>query len=141
MTKRYTLFHLILLLALFVIPNLLSANNGEPGSGMQPRRLTKADSLAIAMGHCNPVTIPEVDCATRTVTLSAYINWLFTGIQEPVVANWNTGQVAHKITVTPPGLWNWDASNTGCEPNHWNTDYDQQGAFFLGPLIITGPPA
>jgi hypothetical protein len=160
MTKRYTLLHLILPIALFVIPSLLYAN-GEPIGNMstgepignpilvepignpQTGKPATPDSLALAMGHCNPITVAVVNCATKTIELSAYVSWLFTGVLEPWVATWSNGVTAHKITITPadlPGTWNWDASGTGCEQNHWNTDYAQPGNFFLGVVDIQGQP-
>lgn len=137
MTKRYTPFRLILLLALFVIPYLLRANGdptNPPTSGPKD-----PDLSALRVGHCNPITLPVVNCATQQIELSAYVSWTFSGLLEPIVATWNTGQVAHKITITNadlPGQWNWDASGTGCEPNHWNTDYNQPGTFFTGDLVL-----
>ncbi len=105
----------------------ISLSNGNP------------DSIGAALGHCNPITFAVVNCLTHTIELSAFISWTFTGQLEPMVVTWSTGEVAHKITVTPPGLWNWDASFTSCEPNHWDNNYDQPGTFFTGNLEVLGP--
>lgn len=142
MAKRYTTLLICLIFCFLAFPGLVHATGDpEPKKVVQPRMLTKADSIAIALGHCNPETLPVVDCSTGTITLTAVIVWTFSGLIEPVVATWNTGDVSHKITVVPPGFWDWDASGTTCEPSHWNTDYDQPGSFFDGPLELTATPA
>ncbi|MFN0173103.1 MAG: hypothetical protein ACKVU0_00550, partial [Saprospiraceae bacterium] len=143
MAKRYTFFRIIPLFALFVIPYLLRAN-GEPinvsTNGNSPTSNPDSLSEAIRLGHCNPITVAIINCVTHTIELSAFVNWTFTGQLDPYVATWNTGEVAHRITVVPPGAWSWDPTVTGCEPNHWNNTYDQPGAFFLGVIDITGQP-
>ena len=151
MAKRYTLLRLIPLFALFVFPYVLRAEGGPldggpvisgggPGAPTWQLSLSSKDSLAIAMGHCNPITVAVVNCATKTIELSAYIRYLFSGQLDPVVATWNTGEVAHKITVVPPGAWEWDPSASGCEVNHWENTYDQSGTFFYDTLNILGQP-
>jgi len=141
MTKPYTFFRLILpLLALVVVPSLLHANgvpNGNPPNGGP----ASPDSIARVLGHCLPTTLAEVNCVTHTIELSAWISFIFTGQLEPQVVTWSTGEIGHKITVLAPGTWNWDASGTGCEPNHWNNNvYSQPGSFFQGTLNILGGP-
>lgn len=134
MMKFFTCFQT---LSFVVLPYLLYAH-------VEPLDIPSScprdpDSIALRFGHCNPITLSVVNCATHTIELSAYISWTFTGLQEPYLATWNTGQVAHKITVTAdqlPGVWTWDASGTGCEPNHWNNEYVQPGTFFLENIQI-----
>lgn len=104
MAERYTFLRLIPLFALFVIPNLLHGSGdptGNPPNGGQ----ISPDSIAnaLALGHCNPVTVEVIDCATKTIRLSAYVRFLFSGQLVPYVALWNTGDSAHQITVVPPG--------------------------------------
>ena len=159
MAKRYSFFRIILLLALFVIPQLIRANggptngvpfdgvllNGGPANGTLTTQNWSfksggPDSMAMLLGHCNPVTVAVVNCATQTIELSAFVQYLFTGQLDPVVAVWNTGEEAHRITVVPPGAWSWDPSFTGCEPNHWANTYDQPGSFFYGTIDISGDP-
>jgi len=101
--------------------------------------LGNPDSIGALLGHCQAVIFADTNCLTQTIELSAFVSWTFTGQLEPMTVTWNTGEIAHKITVTPPGLWNWDASITGCEPNHWHNEYDQPGSFFSGNLEILGP--
>ncbi len=101
--------------------------------------LGNPDFMAAPLGHCQDTTIAVINCVTHTIELSAYVYWVFTGQFEPIVATWSTGQVAHKITVTPPGVWSWDPLPTGCEPYHWHTEYKQPGSFFLGNIDIQGP--
>ena len=141
MTERHTFFRLILPFALFVVPYLLYANgepvNGNPLNG-GPDNPEAIDSK---LGHCNPIVLPVINCVTHTIELSAFVNWAFTGVLEPFVANWNTGQVAHKITVVPPGAWSWDPSVTTCEQSHWANEYNQPGTFFLGNIDITSTGA
>ncbi|MFN0033436.1 MAG: hypothetical protein ACKVUS_00130, partial [Saprospiraceae bacterium] len=144
MTKRYSFFQLILPILLFVIPSLLCAN-GEPAGNPLTNGPGKPDSLASKLGHCNPITFKEIDCVTKTIKLSAFVSWTFTGLLEPVVATWNTGEVAHKITVVPPGAWNWDPASSSppntCEMSHWDNTYSQPGTFFDDTLQILGPLA
>jgi hypothetical protein len=152
MTKRSTLLSLILMFALFVIPHLSLANgdpvnNGGPVNGTpsnnQPHVLSAVNeqiALDIALGHCNPITVATVNCATKTIELAAVVRYLFSGQMDPYIATWNTGEVAHKITVVPPGAWDWDPSGTGCEQNHWENTYDQPGTFFYGNIDIQGQP-
>jgi len=144
MAKRYTFFRLILLFALFVIPYLLYAN-GEPTSnplngGPLNGNPGNPDSVAMRLGHCNPVTVVTVNCVTKTIELSAFVRWAFSGIMDPYVSTWSTGEVAHKITVFPPGAWSWDPSATSCEPYHWANTYNQPGTFFEDTLNILGEP-
>lgn len=139
MTKRYTFFRVILF-SLFVIPSLLKANGtlptGNPLVG-EPGNPAQTDSIAKVLGHCNPIVMPVVNCATHTIELGAFIQYTFTGVLDPVVADWSNGQNAHTISVTPPGAWSWDASQSGCEPAHWANEYEQNGSFFLGTIDLT----
>ncbi|MFN0216653.1 MAG: T9SS type A sorting domain-containing protein [Saprospiraceae bacterium] len=141
MKKPCTFFRLIPFFALFVTPLLLRAN-GDPTGNMPNSDPVSTDSItrALALGHCNPITSAEINCTTHTIELSAWVLYIFSGQLVPYVAYWNTGETAHKITVVPPGAWSWDASATGCEPNHWQNEYNQPGAFFEGTLNITGAP-
>jgi hypothetical protein len=137
MAKNYKTISLSLLMLCGFIPLTLLANGiplttGGPGD---------PDSMAIRMGHCNPVTeIIEYDCETRTITLGAYILWTWTGIREPTSGLWSNGIFAHKITVTPPGSWSWDPTFTGCEASHWQNTFTEPSSFFDGTLGINGPP-
>ncbi len=97
------------------------------------------DLVNASLGHCQDTTFANVNCITHTIELSAYVYFVFSGQLVPVIATWSTGQVAHKITVSPPGVWSWDPVPTGCEPNHWHTEYNQAGTFFLGSVDIQGP--
>lgn len=92
-------------------------------------------------GHCMAITIADTNCLTKTVELSAFVYYLFTGMYEPLSVLWSSGQTAHKIIVSAPGSWSWDASVTGCETNHWHTEYTLSGEFFAGNLSIQGPGA
>lgn len=83
----------------------------------------KQDSSERVLGHCQPHIEKKFNCAEGTIELSAYVLYLFTGQNEPQTVLWSTGQTAHKIVVTPPGTWSWDASNTGCEVYHFNTSF------------------
>ncbi|MBK6995312.1 MAG: proprotein convertase P-domain-containing protein [Lewinellaceae bacterium] len=78
------------------------------------------DSTEALLGHCQPIIAVEYNCSEGTIELSAYVSWLFTGVLEPIEANWSTGETAYKIIVSPPGTWTWDASGTGCEPYHYD---------------------
>ncbi|MFN0214229.1 MAG: hypothetical protein ACKVT2_08235, partial [Saprospiraceae bacterium] len=140
MTKRYTLFRLILPIALVIIPYFSWANGGPNAPPTRKDPISK-DSLAsaIRLGHCNPVVQAFPDCTTKTILLRAFIDWLFTGLREPIVADWSTGETAHQIVVVPPGMWSWDPSFSGCEVNHWDNEYVAFGPFYDGPLEITGP--
>ncbi|MFN0173958.1 MAG: HYR domain-containing protein [Saprospiraceae bacterium] len=121
-------------LCLFFLANSFSAF-AEPDPA--PTNNTPGDP--IVLGHCQPIVIADTNCVTHTIELSAFVSWIFTGLLEPVVATWTTGEVAHKITVVPPGNWAWDPTITSCEPFHYHTDYKQPGTFFLGTINIQGP--
>lgn len=140
MIKPFSVFRLITFFALFVAPSLLCANGELTGNPMNGRPVN-TDSTSSMQGHCIPTTLAEINCVTHTIELSAWITYIFTGQLEPQVVTWSTGQIGHKITVSSPGTWSWDASATGCEPNHWdNNIYNQSGSFFLGTLDILGQP-
>ncbi|MDO8367852.1 MAG: gliding motility-associated C-terminal domain-containing protein [Saprospiraceae bacterium] len=138
MAKRYTFLRLILPFALFVIPYLLRAN-GDPSGDPQNIKPTNLDSLTRVLGHCNPIVQVNVNCADQTILLRAFVDFAFSGQRVPIVAQWNTGELSHIIIVEPPGAWSWDPTGTGCEPNHWDNEYEALGPFFDGPLEITGP--
>ena len=99
------------------------------------------DSLSQPRGHCKAQIRLDTICATQEITISAYIYWTFTGVLQPTVATWSTGQFAHKITVTPPGTWFWDPIGTTCEEYHWETDLTLDLPFFEGPVELTAPTA
>ena len=121
-------------LCLFFLANAASAF-AEPDPA--PTNNTPVDP--IILGHCRPIIIADTNCVTHTIELSAFVNWIFTGLLEPIVATWSTGEVAHKITVVPPGNWYWDPFITSCEPNHYQTEYKQPGTFFSAAINIQGP--
>ena len=146
MTKRYTFLRLIPFFALLFVPCLSWANgdptgnlNGDPlfGEPLYGEPIT-LDS-AMKLGHCNPIVQVNINCVDKTILLRAFVDFLFSGQRVPIVAQWNTGELSHIIIVTPPGAWSWDPSGTGCEPNHWENEFDALGPFFNGPLVITGP--
>ncbi|MFN0213483.1 MAG: HYR domain-containing protein [Saprospiraceae bacterium] len=121
-------------------------NPSSPGGNIDSSKVQIGQASGIdpylmdaKLGHCEAKTVATVNCFTHTIELSAYVHFVFTGQLEPIVAKWSTGQTAHKITVSPPGVWSWDPSTTGCEPNHWHTEYNQPGTFFTGNLDIQGP--
>lgn len=91
------------------------------------------------LGHCQDTTVVSINCTTHTLELSAYVYYVFSGQFLPIIAEWTTGQYAHKITVSPPGVWSWAPSASGCELYHWHTEYKQEGTFFLGNVEIQGP--
>jgi subtilisin-like proprotein convertase family protein len=110
--------HLFLHLVFAISPFLLQASTlptGNPPSVQQGAQ----DSTKALLGHCQPIIIKTYNCSEGTIELSAYVSLLFTGQLEAQVVLWSTGDTAHKITVTPPGTWSWDASYTGCEPVHF----------------------
>jgi len=120
----------ILILCLGMLPTLaLAFDPGDP---------PPADSLA-GRGHCKAQVRLDTICATQEITISAYIFWTWTGVLQPVVGTWNTGQVAHKITVAPPGTWSWDPTGTTCEEYHWGNEVTLDFPFFEGPVEISGP--
>lgn len=142
MAKRYTIFRLIPLFALLACTTQVWANGdpvGNPVGNPVKIKPTNLDSLTKIMGHCNPIVQASINCQTKTIILRAFVDFLFSGTREPIVAEWNTGEIAHIITVVPPGMWSWDPSGTGCEPNHWDNEFSADGPFFDGPLEITGP--
>jgi len=134
MKKPYTFFRVILFLALLAIPNLSFAN-GEPGTNPPNGSPEVQGLLDSKLGHCVPVIVPVANCATGTVELFAFISYTFTGILDPYVATWSTGQVAHKITVVPPGTWSWDYSGAGCD--HPLIPYTADGSVFSPPGIAS----
>ncbi|MEZ4926490.1 MAG: gliding motility-associated C-terminal domain-containing protein [Saprospiraceae bacterium] len=115
---------------LFFIPSL--------ASGMEIGDPTDPDSL-LQRGHCSTVIEVDTNCATGELQLSAYILWTFSQLLQPVAPTWNTGEVAHKINVVPPGTWSWDPGITTCEIWHQFSEVTYDGSFFPGPIEITGP--
>ena len=112
----------------------MSVAANKPGGPADP------DSLA-NLGHCSTVIVADTNCATQEITLSAYVNWTWTLVNQPLVATWSNGLSAHKITVVPPGTWSWDPSGTTCEPWHQYSSVTFDKPFFEGPVEITGPTA
>lgn len=113
------------------------AKNGEPATTTNPDSLAKANE----MGHLKCIVETDTNCVTKQITLEAWIEYSFTGVMQAVTVPWNTGQVAHKIIVTPPGYWTWDVTGIGCESTHWLNYIDLPNSFFQGGLEIQGPPA
>ncbi len=99
---------------------------------------THPDSLA-NVGHCSTVIVVDTICGTHQITLSAYVNWTWTGVHQPVSPLWSNGVLAHKITVTPPGTWNWDPNGTTCEVWHQFNDVTINSSFFNDSIEIIGP--
>ncbi len=127
---------LILLLIISVLPVLLQANTHSWGHPPGPRSGVQ-DSTENLLGHCQPIIRKTFNCAEGTIELEAFVIFLFTGQTLPQVVLWSTGETAHKITVSPPGTWSWDASNTGCEVYHYNTSFSLET---LGTFPLTTPP-
>lgn len=123
----------LLFAAIWIWPGLAFAHlAGDP---------TRPDSLA-RLGHCTTVIVADTNCATHKVTLSAFVDWTFTGIRQPVVPIWSNGLAAHKISVSPPGTWSWDANGTSagsCEPWHSFNSITIEGSFFEDSIDIMGP--
>ncbi len=130
MAKLYT-FLLILICPL----SIFAFNNDFPTHPTDP------DSAAMmpVEGHERCTTHVKVNCTTRTIELTAHVDFLFTGATMEVVAPWSTGQNVHKIIVTPPGSWSWDVTGFGCD--HITTLVDLDGTFFNGQIDVTAPPA
>ena len=134
MANFYTKFFAskLLTICLLLLPMMANAiNYGGP---------TDPDSLA-RWGHCKAVVEIDTNCVTQDITIAAFVYWTFTGVHQPVVGTWSTGQVAHKITVVPPGTWSWDPNGTTCEEYHWGNEGSFNVAFFAGPIELTPPPA
>lgn len=124
----------VLLLVLLALPALVfSRPIGGPEDPGNP------DSLAQnPLGHLSCIIHADTNCVDHTVTLEAWASYLFTGIEEPLTAAWSTGETAHKIVVSPPGTWSWDASNVGCEPVHQFNTITMDNGFYTGTLDIIG---
>ncbi len=95
------------------------------------------DSLATVSedGHLKCIIKPTINCTNHTITLEAWTTFLFTGVEVPVSAQWNTGEFLHKIVVTEGGTYTWDATGFGCD--HQDNTITVPD-FFPGPLVITG---
>lgn len=110
---------------------LMAFSNNAPAT-------VEHDSLATGdLGHL-VCTIHQIeDCVSKTITLEAWLQYPFTGIEVPATAPWSTGQNAHKIVVTPPGAWSWDVTGLGCD--HYQNAVNITESFFSGPIEINGP--
>ena len=117
MNKLYTNYSILCsFFLLMLLPTTGAwAKNGEPATTTNPDSLAKANE----MGHLKCIVEPDTNCVTRQIALEAWIEYSFTGVKQAVTVPWNTGQVAHKIIVTPPGSWSWDVTGIGCESTHW----------------------
>lgn len=93
------------------------------------------------LGHLECIVYSDTNCTDKTLVLEAWIHYTFTDVSLPVTVPWSTGQVAHKIIVTPPGYWYWDATGIGCELVHQLQYITINQSFFNGPIDIMGPPA
>lgn len=118
--KNYFPFFYLFLYLVFAISPVLVQGSPRPFGNPPAVQQGAQDSTKALLGHCQPVIVAAYNCAEGTIELSAFVAYLFTGQFEPQVPLWSTGETAHKITVTPPGTWSWDASDTGCEPYHYN---------------------
>ncbi|MFN0034106.1 MAG: hypothetical protein ACKVUS_03500 [Saprospiraceae bacterium] len=96
------------------------------------------DSLSRLMGHCSTMTVIDTNCATHTITLSAYIYWTWTGVQQPLSPPWSNGITAHKITVEPPGTWSWSATSHTCEIWHAYNEITLDKPIFETNIDIIG---
>ena len=113
---------------------------GEPVEMGAPYLTVFPDSLA-RLGHCKAIIVIDTLCGTEEITLSAFIDYTFTGIRQPFVGTWSNGITAHKITVIPPGTWSWSPAGTTCEEYHWSNEASFDFSFFDGPIEIYGPTA
>lgn len=130
--KRYFAFRL--LIAAFVsLPLVASAS---PWRG-----LPESDSLASLLGHCSTTIVVDTNCLTHELTLSAFIDWTWTGVHQPMSPLWSNGVSAHKIVVTPPGTWSWDAAGATCEIWHTFNEVTFTSSFFNDSIRISGPTA
>lgn len=131
--KNYlSLLPLFLQLTFGLFPLCLQAAplpTGNPPSIQQGGQ----DSIQALLGHCQPFIEKKYNCSEGTVELSAFVSWLFTGQTDPITAVWSNGVTAHKIVVTPPGTWSWDATITGCEPYHFNTTFTSDSVSIYPP--------
>jgi hypothetical protein len=135
MIKHYTKFILIAFIFLWKSLGVMAENDAPPGNPTDP------DSLSQLRGHCKAQVRLDTNCLTQEITISAYVYWTWTAVLQPVVANWSTGQQAHKISVVPPGTWSWDPAGTTCEEYHWETGTTLDLPFFEGPVDLTAPAA
>lgn len=93
---------------------------------------------ATALGHAACRIKKTINCTDQTVTLQAFQIFNFTGVENPLVVDWNTGQNAHQIVVSQAGVYSFDDSPFTCD-HHENVI--TIAPFFPGPLQIQGPPA
>ncbi|HMX41267.1 MAG TPA: hypothetical protein PKD78_13100, partial [Saprospiraceae bacterium] len=90
------------------------------------------------MGHLKCVVDTVINCTNRTVTLSAFLESLFTGERTAVTAPWSTGATAHSIIVSAAGIYSWNTAGYTCD--HFNNTVEIN-EFFGGTITLTGPAA
>jgi hypothetical protein len=144
MTQCYAFLNVLFFGFFALMPELSKANNAP---NLPPIFLEKEsmDSLTALLGHCYPILEATPNCATKTIELAAFVGFVFTGQQVPIVVQWSTGEFAHRISVTPSGSWSYDplsnSTSAGCEQIHWRNTYTAVDSFFPGPIEIIGPEA
>lgn len=136
MGKLITLLRPAVFMVILLAPVLLAAMGSNSESVLKTNEAsTETDSFPANRGHCSARIRVDADCATQTVTLSAFQFYIPAGYV-PYVAHWSTGEYAHKIVVTPPGTWSWDHTYQQC----YHPDTERTlGPFFNGNLEISGP--
>jgi len=115
--------------------------HADPASAQElsaPLEIQEMAQDATALGHAACLLKKTVNCTDKTVTLQAFQRIGFTGVEDPIVVNWSTGQNAHQIVVSQPGYYNYDDSPFTCD-HHQN--FITIDPFFTGNLAILAPPA
>jgi hypothetical protein len=113
----------------------------EPASAQDisaPLEIPEIAQDATALGHAACLIKKTINCTDQTVTLQAFQVFNFTGVENPLVVDWSTGQNAHQIVVSQAGFYSFDDSPFTCDHHLNNITI---APFFPGPLQITGPPA
>ncbi|HNG89384.1 MAG TPA: hypothetical protein PK858_04245, partial [Saprospiraceae bacterium] len=95
-------------------------------------------SASAPVGHLKCVVDTVINCTNRTVTLSAFLESLFTGERTAVTAPWSTGATAHSIIVSAAGIYSWNTAGYTCD--HFNNTVEIN-EFFGGTITLTGPAA
>ncbi|MBL7828214.1 MAG: hypothetical protein JNJ57_16400 [Saprospiraceae bacterium] len=114
---------LVLFLSIFLLlPSQLTGRTDPPPSD--------SSLQSQPLGHLECTIIVDTNCVDQSLTLSAYLSYIFSGQLVPVVVDWSTGVTSHKIIVEPPGLWSWDESNFGCD--HFTNSIELNAGFYDG---------
>lgn len=132
MNKGFTRF-IILIGFLFYHADYASAQ-GLPA----PLEILEPTQHATVLGHAACLIKRITNCTDKTVTLQAFQRFAFSGTENPIVVDWNTGQNAHFIVVNQPGYYSYDDSPFTCDHHQNFTVVDP---FFTGDFSIIAPPA